>query len=186
MVIVSNLVDSLKSISADAEQIFGSLSSGQLNWKANPESWSVAQCFDHLIKINSTYFETFERIAAGKHEASNWEKISPLSGLFGKLLIKKLSPESPGKLKAPAIARPASSDLGGDIISKFVGHQADLIKRIESIPTGVNLEKLIITSPLAGFVTYSMADALKIINVHERRHFQQAERVLQSEGFPNG
>lgn len=179
-----SVVNELKSVAEDAQRMFGSLSTGQLNWKPNADSWSVAQCFEHLIKINSTYFETFDRIATGKYVPSTWGKFSPLSGLFGKLLIKNLSPGYPRKLKAPVKARPANSDLGGDIIAKFTEHQADLISRIESVPTDINLEKLIITSPLAGFVTYSLADALTILTVHERRHFEQAERVMEMEGFP--
>jgi hypothetical protein len=43
----------------------------------------------------------------------------------------------------------------------------------------VNL-KTIITSPLAGFVTYSLDDCLTILIVHERRHVLQAKRVVQS------
>ena len=36
----------------------------------------------------------------------------------------------------------------------------------------------------AKFVTYSLMDAYTILVFHERRHFMQAGRVLQAEGFP--
>ena len=44
--------------------------------------------------------------------------------------------------------------------------------------------KIIITSPVASVITYSLADAIQLMSVHERRHFQQAERVMQAQGFP--
>lgn len=183
---ISEITDGLKDISEAVKKTFGEFTPDQLNWRPSAEKWSVAQCFEHLITINSTYFKTLDRIAEGKQETTTWQKISPLSGFFGKQLIKYLSPESVKKLKAPAKAQPSKSNIDAGIIEKFVGHQAELIERIKKIPAEVNTEKLIITSPLAKFVTYSLADAFKIIEVHERRHFQQAERVLQSEGFPNG
>jgi hypothetical protein len=49
------------------------------------------------------------------------------------------------------------------------------------------VEKIVVTSPAvsAGFVTYSLLDAYRIIVVHEQRHFQQAKRVTDERGFPN-
>jgi hypothetical protein len=43
----------------------------------------------------------------------------------------------------------------------------------------LDLEKIIITSPALGMVTYSLMDAYRIIVVHEARHFQQAKRVTE-------
>jgi RNA polymerase sigma factor (sigma-70 family) len=42
----------------------------------------------------------------------------------------------------------------------------------------------IITSPVSRFITYSLSDAIKIITFHERRHLNQAKRIMQQEGFP--
>jgi len=35
---------------------FGELSSEQMNWKPDPNTWSIAQNIDHLIVINTYYF----------------------------------------------------------------------------------------------------------------------------------
>lgn len=35
---------------------FSNISSEQLNWKPSAESWSIAQCLDHLIIADSSYF----------------------------------------------------------------------------------------------------------------------------------
>jgi hypothetical protein len=43
---------------------------------------------------------------------------------------------------------------------------------------------MIVASPIAGFVTYNMLDACRIVVAHERRHFEQARRVTEAEGFP--
>jgi hypothetical protein len=53
-------------IAADAERVFGPLSREQLNWKRQADQWSVAQCFEHLIKINTAYFPQFRGIEEGR------------------------------------------------------------------------------------------------------------------------
>ena len=49
----------------------------------------------------------------------------------------------------------------------------------------LDLEKIVITSPVADAVIYSLMDAYRLIVVHEQRHFQQAKRVTEETGFPS-
>lgn len=53
-----------------------------------------------------------------------------------------------------------------------------------SVSKSSMIERTIITSPALNFVTYSLMDAYRILVVHERRHFQQARRVIEESGFP--
>jgi hypothetical protein len=46
------------------------------------------------------------------------------------------------------------------------------------------IEKIIITSVVSPFVTYTLLDAYRILVAHERRHLEQAERVMRAPGFP--
>jgi len=48
----------------------------------------------------------------------------------------------------------------------------------------LDLERIIISSPVTSVVTYSLMDAYRVIVVHEHRHFQQAKRVTEESGFP--
>ena len=47
--------DEAEAITGDAKALFGHLTREQLNWKPAANSWSVAQCLDHLITINREY-----------------------------------------------------------------------------------------------------------------------------------
>jgi hypothetical protein len=42
------------------------------------------------------------------------------------------------------------------------------------------IEKIIITSVVSPFVTYTLLDAYRILVAHERRHLEQAERVMSA------
>jgi len=48
----TTITTEIEQITNDFRMAFGSLSDEQLNWKPRPDSWSVAQCMDHLIKSN--------------------------------------------------------------------------------------------------------------------------------------
>jgi hypothetical protein len=180
---LNNLIDQAGTIADDASRVFGNLSSQQLNWKPSPERWSVAQCFDHLITANKSYFPAIDRVLEGQRNTSVWERMPLFPSVWGKLLIKSLDPASTRKLKAPKSFAPAQSDVSGTIIEDFVEQQKKVIEQMKAT-AHLDLEKIIITSPALSVITYSLMDAYRIIVVHEQRHFQQARRVMDETAFP--
>ena len=175
---IQSVVSDLESISAEARAAFGSLSAAQLNWKPSAEAWSVAQCLEHLIVINSLYFPIFEKMRNTDIPNTFWEKYSPLSGFFGRLLSDRLGPENRKKMRTSRKAYPSSSEIDGGIVTRFEDHNRRLADHVSKISPKLD-PKTIITSPLAGFVTYSLDDCLTILVVHERRHLLQAKRVME-------
>lgn len=184
MNVTDDTTKQLRSVADNAMAAFGGLSVEQLNWKPDAKSWSVAQCFDHLIVTHSLYFPLFEKLAAGEVKPTFWEKASPFSGFFARFLIKGLDPKNLKPMKTTAKAVPSSSEIGSDIMRRFYDHQLELIEAIKRLPDSLDTEKTIITSPLASFVTYSLDDALTFVPMHCQRHFDQAKRVREAVGFP--
>jgi hypothetical protein len=181
---IDQVCSELQTIADEVEAAFGGLSEVQLNWKPSEKSWSIAQCLDHLIVLHSLYFPIFERLEKGNAKASFWEKVSPLSGFFGRTLIRSLRPENQTKMKTRPKAFPSASEIDGGIARRFVEHQHEMIDRLRKLPTSIDPAKAIITSPLMGFITYSLEDTFTILVVHCHRHIQQARRVMEAEGFP--
>ena len=178
------VTEALRLVADDAKATFGSLSAGQLNWKPAPKSWSIAQCFDHLITTHSLYFPLFEKLTNGNASQTFWESYSPFSGFFGRFLIKSLRPENVKPMKTTSKAMPSSSEIGGDVIDRYVDNQNQLVEAIRKLPADIDSKKTIITSPLMGLVTYSLEDCYEIIAVHGPRHFNQAKRVMENDQFP--
>jgi len=180
---LQELKEDLFTLASGARDEFGRLNVEQLNWKPSPDRWSVAQCFDHLVTSNAAYFPIFESVINGQKKSRAIERLPLLPSLWGKLLIKSLDPKATRKLKAPGRFQPSASDISGSIIEEFVGHQTKIAESIEAI-NELDPERIVITSPAASIVTYSLMDAFRIIVVHEKRHLQQAQRVTQEPGFP--
>lgn len=177
------IMDGLRTVTADAQAAFGALSSTQLNWKPAADSWSIAQCFDHLITANTQFFPEFERAASGTRKNSFWESVSPFSGMIGRKMISSLDPASLKRLPAPKGALPSQSELPGDIIERFAAHQQEVVAKVAALD-GMDMQKTVVTSPFLKLLTYRLGDGLRIMLVHEQRHLGQTRRVMQAEGFP--
>lgn len=177
------LVGELGEITAEAREVFGALTPTQLNWKPSAERWSVGQCFDHLINTNRTFFADMERVANGTFKSSLWGRVSPLSGLFASMILRALDPVKGRKSKAPRVFLPTSSDVDAGVMEKFASHQEELVRRMRAT-AGVDLRRTMVTSPVAAVATYSLLDAYRIVVAHERKHFEQARRVMQEASFP--
>ena len=178
-----SLIAAANQTATDAHSTFGHLSPAQLNWKPSAERWSVAQCFEHLLTTSKGYFPQIEGVIAGI-KPTFWQRMPVLPGLAGRLLIKSLDPKSTRKIKAPKKFQPAQSDISASVLDDFVDQQAKIVEKMKATEH-LDLEKIIITSPVAAAITYSMMDAYRVIVVHERRHFEQARRVTEEPAFPS-
>jgi hypothetical protein len=177
-----SLITAANNVANEAKTTFGGLTPAQLNWKPSAERWSVAQCFDHLLASNKGFLPIIDSVLTGQ-KRTFWQSVPVLPGFWGKLLIKSLDPEKGRKLKAPKNFQPAESDISGSVIDDFVAQQATIVEKMKATEH-LELEKIIISSPAAAVITYSLMDAYRVIVVHEARHFQQARRVTDESGFP--
>lgn len=137
------------------------------------------------MTTNATYFATFDAILAGTKKSTFWEKLPVFPGLFGKMLLKSVSPDSARKLKAPTIFQPAASNVDGAMVDRFLAQQEQVIRYMRA-GESLDAAQIILTSPVASFVTYSLLDAFRIIVAHEQRHLLQAKRVTETPGFGGG
>jgi hypothetical protein len=163
----------------EVEENFTSLNEAQLNWKENAEKWSIAQCLSHLVETNSSYFDTFEKIVAGKYTPSFWTKYSPFSGFFGKFVIESVNPIKVKPIKVPTQTwQPTSSNLSRQIVPQFIQNQKRILDKIH-LMSNLPLTQIKLASPANFFLTYSLSDAFEIIILHGQRHVNQAKKVKE-------
>jgi len=179
---ITQIQSALKQVADDARATFGTLSGAQLNWKPSENCWSVGQCFEHIIKTNTEFYPEFDKLAAGARKNTFFQSYSPLSGFFGRFLIKAVSEDSK-KAKAPSKRIVPASEIGADIIERFASHLGEVNQKIASC-AGADRHKTIVTSPFLAVFTYRLDDAYTVLVEHTKRHFRQAKRVTESEQFP--
>lgn len=182
---LSEVEGEFAAIARDTQSVFGILDEQQLNWRRDATSWSVAQCFDHLLNINREMFQAIDAAIGGSPPPTLWQRLPLLPRVFGLMLIKSQMPEAKRKFTAPRKAVPASSAIDPRIIERFVASQHEAAARVRSLD-GRDVARTIMVSPFVSFITYSVLDGCRLIVTHERRHFEQARRVTQEPGFPSG
>lgn len=178
---LSNFTNDLEAISVEARERFGALTEEQLNWKPAADSWSVGQCFDHLIKSN-VEMEPVMKLVKGERQMNFWEKFSPFSGMLGGFLVSSMMKDE-RKFKAPSKSIVPRSNVSADVVEQFIAQQTSVIDTIKAADK-FDWKKTVVTSPFMSAITYSLNDAFKIVVEHEKRHLRQAGRVMENEGFP--
>jgi DinB superfamily len=179
---VDGIISQLEDVTADVRESFSRLTSEQLNWKPAPDSWSVAQCLDHLIKSNEEFYPELDKLAAGTRKNTFWQSWSPLSGIAGAFLVSTLKKDG-NKVKTNQKMTPPSA-IGADILERFSQHQSQFIEKIRRA-ADADWHKTILTSPFVKIMTYRMDVGLAALIEHEKRHVRQAKRVVSADGFPH-
>lgn len=180
---LADVTRELEEIARQTRSTFGSLDERQLNWRPDPTQWSVAQCFAHLVAANDLMSRAAGEAMSDSRPRTVWQQLPVLPRIFGRLLIRSQAPDSRRKYIASPKAKPAATPIAADIIPRFVEQQqraADLVRRLDEREAG----RVIMTSPFVRFITYSVLDGWRLVVAHNRRHFEQACRVLASPGFP--
>jgi hypothetical protein len=173
----------LEAIAAEATATFAALDGPRLNWKPDPARWSVGQCLEHLLSANRQMAEMAERALDPSRPRTLWQRLPGWPRLAGRMLIRTQSPDAARKFKAPGSAQPAASAVDGAVVGRFIDQQRELAARLEA-SAGRDLAGTIMVSPFLSIVTYSVLDGWRLIVAHERRHLQQAKRVMATAGFP--
>ena len=180
---LDSLISAAHSINEDAKTLFDNLNETQLNWKPDAESWSVGQCLEHLIAATSQGFPAIESVIRGDYKPNLWARLPFLPNFFGNQILQAILPENKKKIKAPKAFRPTNSNVSSNIVGDFIANQQKLIE-LMTATQNVDTAKVVIASPAASFLTYTLFDAYKISVYHARRHFRQAQNVMKLENFP--
>lgn len=178
----AQVADQFATMARDVAADFGHLDAAQLNWQPQAGSWSIAQCFDHLVKINGEMMQAIGRGLDPGTPRTIWQQLPLWPRLFGWMLVTSQAPGGKQKHKAPASVVPASSHIAPDTISRFVAWQDSGMAAVRALSAS-DAERVIV-SPFVAQITYSVLDAYRLIAAHQRRHFEQAQRVMAHPEFP--
>ena len=74
------------------EDIAGPLDAHDLNWKPNPQTWSIAQVMDHLITLNKTFWPILDQLEAGTYQAGFMARLPFMANFIGGFILKSVLP----------------------------------------------------------------------------------------------
>lgn len=179
---IADIQREFEAIAREAHDGFGGFDEQQLNWKPDARRWSVAQCLDHLLTIDRQMFDAMDAAMDPSRRRTLVQRVPVLPGFFGRTMVRSLGPQVTRKFSAPKRTAPSTSAIDPAIVGTFIYHQAESARRVAGFGAK-DAERVIMRSPFAP-IPYSVLDACRIVCAHERRHFEQAKRVVAEAMFP--
>src|SRR5262245_29326512 len=177
------ILEDLEKSDQEAQRIAGGLSDAQANWQPHENAWSVAQCLDHLTRANTVYAAALSEAIKEAQTAKEPQRGPIQPGWFGRLFIRSLEPPPKRKLPAPKKIVPVSRIAGREALDAFLRSHED-VRAVIHDAAGIDLNRIRFRNPFSGVSRFTVGTGLLIIAAHNRRHLWQAERVLESAGFP--
>jgi hypothetical protein len=176
------MLDEYLANQAKAQELAGSLSIAQLNWRKGA-SWSVAECLAHMAASNravgTAIQDAVDRKAGGQPDTGGG---FPTPGFMAQMLVRSVEPPPKFKAKAGAATRPDAPSYGKEILDTYLASHEKLLAvlqqggapRLSAI--GFRHPALPLRLPVDAGLALSAA--------HDRRHLWQAEQVTRAAGFP--
>jgi len=183
---LQRLEDELDAAERDADALVAGMSEAIGSWRPRPESWSIAECLDHLATGNRVYL-TAMREAAARGRAHNKHRRRPATpGLVGGWFVSWLEPPVKPRMRgrAPKKIRPRPSPALGDAYASFKASQRE-VREFLRANGDLDLAGVRFRNPFIPGVRFSLATGLHVIPAHERRHLWQAWNVRRAAPSPH-
>jgi hypothetical protein len=152
---------------------FSHLSEEVLNAGKSNGNWSIAQCLQHIIKTNQSYFPALEKVANGNHSPTFWQKLSPLTKTISSNLTKELGVHITRKFKSPRLFLPVKGTIATNVVDDLTKNLY-VLKGIMAKIEEENKLSNVISSPVSPLITLTVGSALNMLVGHSERHLRQA------------
>lgn len=165
----------------DARVLVSGLGERHGTWRAQPGSWSVAECLDHLATANRVYLAVMQPPAERALAEERSRRGPALPGLIGGWFVRSLEPpvKTIFKMKAPRKIRPRPSPPLGHALDQFLASHRDVVTFLRKY-AAIDLAGVVFPNPFVRGVRFSLATGLHVLAAHERRHLWQAWRVRRA------
>lgn len=157
-------------------KLFRELPESRLNFKENPEKWSILECIEHLNRYGIFYLPELEK-AVLTHRTKDPFPVYR-SGLLGNYFanLMKVKDGKMTRMKTPGDKNPAGSKLSVITIDQFL-KQLETLKSLLTQAGRSDLTKAKVPISLTRFIRLRLGDTFRIFVYHIERHIFQAKRV---------
>ena len=167
-----------------AKSLFASLSPEQLSWKPDRKTWSVIECFDHLLTTNGLYMPRIQQ-AIEKSRVPGAKSLLPYKpSWFATKFIASMRPGSGFRVRTFKIFKPRASEPDADVTQRFILQQQALLNLMRAADQ-CDLNGTKLSSPASRMIRFTIGEALTLLVVHQQRHLLQAQNLQLQVHFPS-
>jgi hypothetical protein len=167
----------------EADLLASGLSDEQFAWQRSPNSWSIAQCLDHLNVTARAYLPQLDEGIANAIREGLYGEGPFTYWWLARKFVRMLEPPPRFRAKAPAAFQPPPARTRHEIMAAFRAYQVQYVDRLRQ-SNGLDLSRARVRSPVASWVYMPLGTGFAAMLAHERRHLWQARRLMEDRGFP--
>jgi hypothetical protein len=171
---LGSLLEQFQSATREARKLVLGRSADELTMRLEPESWSTAECLDHLARTTGSYLPAISRAVATAPKLTTNRPLR--TGTVAALLIRNLEPPYRLRYKVIPQLAPQKTDFEA-AWSAFEQSQSQLSEAVCSA-AGIAIDKVTIPCPVCTQVTYNAYGAFRMLAAHQRRHLWQVQQIL--------
>jgi hypothetical protein len=177
---LGSLLEQFQCATREARKLVFGRSTQDLTRKLEPESWSIAECLDHLARTTCSYLPAISRAVAAAPKLTTRRTLR--TGTIALLLIRNLEP--PYRLRYKVIPQLVPRNTEFDAAWRaFEESQARLTETVCSA-AGLAIDKMKVPCPVCTHVTYNAYGAFRMLAAHQRRHLWQVQQILATLDAP--
>jgi hypothetical protein len=159
------------------------LDAEQLNWRLEPNRWSIGEHIAHLSLTNKQYVDAIDR-AVREARARGWTGSGPYRyGWFGNWFVRGMEPPPRMRVRTFRTLEPSRNRSGSEILREFIATQNGLIAALKTA-SGVDLGRAKFRSPFVRILRLSVGQGFGAVLAHNRRHLWHTRQILSAAGFP--
>jgi DinB superfamily len=180
---IQSLLDQLGASGLAAAALARELAPEQLRWRPNEESWSIAQCVDHLAVAGHAYLAPLRQ---GVEEARRrgWARREPVEpSWIERKFIYTLEPPPRLRLPAPRKIVPGLAAEPAAVWRDFAAVQTEAATLLKE-SADLDLNRARFVNPFLPLVRMRVGSGFLVITAHERRHLWQAQKIRLRPEFP--
>jgi len=159
-----------------------------LNTVPQRGKWTVAQVLQHLNFYHDYYLPAIEKAYQSYQQVYNDDNSAFETGLIGGYLTRMMQPDTNGrvtnKTKALKSYIPGVKLNAQMVLDNFITSQerfTDLIDKAQYY----DLNTVKVTMSISRLIRLKLGDILRVLVVHQQRHFIQIEEALQLISIPS-
>ena len=172
--LIFQLQNDIQQIIETTEQEVLNLDSEIVQWKENPDSWSVLECYEHLNIYNRHYNIELEKALTYSSSPQTFK-----SGWLGNYFVKMIAPSNEKPIKTMNHVDPKGSTLTFQVVEEFLGHQRKLLQLL-NVAKSKNLNPRKIRVEFLKLLKIKIGDGFRFVVAHEQRHLQQVLRTKKT------
>jgi hypothetical protein len=152
-----------------------------LSARPDSETWSAVQCLDHLNTAGWLLLRSIDdTIQRGQEEGPYGDP--PFEyGFISRWFVQSMTPSSGWTFTAPEVFEPEEPEVlyPGEAAEEFLALQDELSECVVRAE-GLDLRRLRLPSPAVPLLRISLGAWFEATLAHERRHLEQARRILRT------